>query len=275
MISRSTSASPRLGVSAFAIEHPGYPCDDLMYILEGVRRPAVAVLENTFGQDKRCLNRLLKKKNLTLQVHITNEATRDTPHRMTRNELGWWMTNKQYSAAWEVGRRDIIEGYRKRLRKWRSIQAQNPHVQYWISEGLESNGSVKAAERRLQEIRRYLPGAKRVWCPLRLDRPGRPSNAHFVELHGSKLVEPWPQRSIFNYDGTGIGFMGEKRGTPLFEVPAADVFGDIRKARREGVHFFLWESPSQGLARADWAYPRNRNFYFDDRDIMRRFLRTK
>jgi len=275
LISLSTNASPRLGVSAFAIEHPGYPCDDLMYILDGVRRPAVAVLENTFGQDKRCLNKLLKKKTLTLQVHITNEATRDTPHRMTRNELGWWMTNKQYSAAWEAGRQDIVEGYRKRLRKWRSIQARNPHVQLWISEGLESNGSIKAAERRLQEIRRYLPRAKRVWCPLRLTSSRRARGAHLVELHGSRIVEPWKQRSIFNYDGAGIGFRGEKRGTPLFEVPASDVPGAIREARRKGVHFFLWEAPSQGLRFDRWQYPRNRRFYFDDRNTMRRFLRTR
>ena len=221
-----------IGLSAFAVQHPNFPCTKFLEAFKGVKSPAIAILDGYFGSDNRCLRRFLALPSLgtkLIQIHI---------RYVPKNKL-------------ELLDADLLA---RRAKKWENYRRAYPHVRFLLSDGLESHDYKGTALRRVLFIKKYFHG-QIVHNPLK-PRDPHSVGADIIELHGARYAK-YPKRgttTIFNYDGFGIDYNNQARGRIPFQTPVSAVRSDLTKAKRDGSIVFLWDARGQGIYRAGYAF---------------------
>lgn len=254
------SAIAETGVSGFAIMHPKFPCSDFLAQFKGVKSPRIAILSHTFGTSDICLKRFLGLPgSKTVEVHIDNGPARFN-RRIGSGELSPWANFTNYYRLWDKNDKRLIQDLTKRARQWAAFARNYPQVRWLMSDGLESRGNATGAKNRIKTIRKWWP-YKVVHNPI-YPRDNRIVGADFLELHGSTWKKHRAGETIFNLDGSGIGFNSAEWGRVNHEVRSSEVPRLLERARREGVLFFLWDAESQGLGFGDkpFVYPKSRKF---------------
>jgi hypothetical protein len=216
-------SSAEVGLSAFAIQHPKFPCTKFLEAFKGVKSPKIAILDGWFGSDRRCLDRFLALPNSgtkLVQIHI-RYVPKSQVEGLDKNLLS------------------------ARAKKWEHYRIKYPHVRFLLSDGLESHDYSGTAKRRVLFIKKYFHG-KIVHNPLN-ERDPDIVGADYIELHEPRYRKSWGRKTIFNYDGFGVDYRNEGRGRIPFQTSVSAVRSDIAKAKRDGSLVFLWDGPSQGI----------------------------
>lgn len=249
MLMLSSTAFAQAGQSAFAIMHPKYPCAKFLHQYKNVAHPTIAILDGTFGNDKRCLKKFLSMpNNKTIEIHI------------------------------RYVKKNVVETFDRtvlsvRARKWESFRKQYPNNRWILSDGLESHSSVAKSKQRINFIRKYFNG-QIVHNPF-VPRDPYTVGADLIELHAARYTAFKGRSSIFNYDGFGIYYDLKDRGRDLFQTSVADVRRDIEKAKKHNSIIFLWDAPGQGLFSAGPnPDPIKRTFYSNWTAIKRELLKS-
>jgi hypothetical protein len=221
----SFSALGEVGLSAFALQHPKYPCAKFLEAYKGVASPSVAILDGWFGSDVKCLNRFLSLHSSgtkLVQIHI---------RYVPKNQIEYL----------------DVKTLSRRARKWEGYAKKYPNVKWLLSDGLESHDSARSAKRRISFIKRYFHGPI-VHNPLN-ERDPDIVGADYIELHEPRYRKSWGRKTIFNYDGFGVDYRNEGRGLVPFQTSIPKVRSDIAQARRDGSIVFLWDCYGQGTCR--------------------------
>lgn len=243
------SAYAQAGQSAFAIQHPKFPCDKFLHQFKNVSHPTIAILDGTFGSDLTCLNKFLAlPNNKTVQIHI-RYVKKNVVETLNRNVL---IT---------------------RAKKWESFRKRYPSNRWLLSDGLESHSSVSASRQRIFLIRKYFNG-EIVHNPF-VPRDPYLVGASIIELHGARYTRFKGRSTIFNYDGFGIYYDIKDKGRDLFQTSVSNVRRDIEKAKRDQSIIFLWDAPAQGLISVrNNPDPVKRTFYSNWSAIKRDLLKS-
>lgn len=218
-------ASAEVGLSAFAIQHPKFPCTKFLEAFKGVKSPAISILDGWFGKDRKCLNRFLAMPSVgtkLVQIHI---------QYVPKNRV-------------EVLDKRLLSA---RAKTWEHYRQVYPDVRFLLSDGLESHDHSGTAKRRVLFIKKYFHG-KIVHNPL-IERDPDIVNADYIELHEPRYRKSWGRKTIFNYDGFGVDYRNEGRGRIPFQTSVSAVRSDITKAKRDGSIVFLWDCYGQGTCR--------------------------
>lgn len=261
-----------VGYAVFNLTAPTFNCNGFFEATKPLSELHVAFLYNTFGNDFRCLKRILEDPRLqTLEINLINEPG----HRNRR--LG------SYEFLYSVG---SVSTYNQKLRsrdaklKAKFIkyvtplqtfldEHSPPNLNLLINPGLESNVSVASGRVLISWAREAFPTARMVWNPLRLSKTGlRQTKADLVESHGlaPKLSAP----CVYNMDGADVSYpnrpaIGEKSyqegqtknwiqsGPPLRQI--------IEEYANKCEVAFIWSAEGNGInpeARG-FVDPRKRN----------------
>jgi len=269
-ISLCTSAYADVGVSAFAMLHSKFPCEDYLRLFRYSPVAFTSILIGTFGNNKRCLKKFLRlKKKKIVQIHVSNEAGRRNG-KLLAGELLPQYSISQYGKAWEGLSPKAINSLLLRVEPYASLTKDYPDVEWLISDGLESNDSITAAKNRIATLRKKWPH-KIVHAPLHARRKWRDTGADAIELHGlsPKLSMP----CISNLDGADIDFK-DGRGSATRGISADEVPSYIRKYKHRGCKVLLWWSSLQGT-RQGWKPPFEREFkiFSEQSSSVKKWLR--
>lgn len=240
------------GVAAFAAMNPRYPCEQLLRTLDRVKRPAIAILWENFGDDPVCVQRFTDRyhdRPHLLQIHFTNEACRRkrSCFKNFHAEAGIGDYNRLLEGMPEATRTEVIERLNKIIAFIESVRTPNTRVV--LSVGLEDNLSNLAYENLVSVIRAN-------W-PFELSRNRHTGGrsllfADFEEKHSAR-GRPGRLACIANEDGNDHGKSQSKKFLKRYRACAA---------------VFLWRGRHQGRV-GKWRgkNPEDRDFRFPDRDV--------
>lgn len=205
-------ALPSPGLSYYAMMHKGWDCESSLLALSKEEAPAISILWGTFGEEGGCLKRFLSDpRPKTLEVHLVNEVcqrnSRCGPYEFLRG-----MSVSDYE-------KKLLARDEKLLRRFRDLSgsvadflhkntAGGPLTCY-ISPGLESNISRKAARVLFEIVGAHFPQCKKVWNPLNSSPYAKPFDGHVFEQHGNKPRVSPP--CIVNLDGIDVGSVDPER----------------------------------------------------------------
>ena len=244
----ASAASAETGLSAFAIMHERYPCDKFLEAFHGVDVKAIAILDGWFGSDRTCLDKFLKLSGRKIvEIHIRH-VPKNKPETLDETTLS------------------------RRARKWEEYRRKHTDTTWLLSDGLESHSSIPASRKRIAYIRKYFYG-QIVHNPL-IERDPYSVGADIIELHDARYVEQWKRKTIFNYDGYGINYLGTRGRNLPFYASIPEVRSDVRQAKRDGNLIFLWDAHGQGTERSGVnSDPRKRAFTIIGNAVKNSLLR--
>lgn len=158
--SEDIEGKPYLGMSAFAIMHPRFPCDKLIEFTSKIdSHPAISVLWGTFGDSTQCLSRWLQSQSYRphlVQIHFSNEVCRRKSN-CAEGEFFGDLSVRQYDAlvvgdspAFKQGVASRMDEILTTINKWK-----NPFTKVVIGMGLEDQYSHLAALKLYDEIDRH------------------------------------------------------------------------------------------------------------------------
>lgn len=262
-----SSGLSNVGYAPFNITAPKFNCTGFIDSVKPLKELHISFLYNSFGNDFRCLNKLLTDKRLkTLQVHLINEPG----HRNRR--LG------SYEFLYDVGtvndwnnkliKRDVklkqkLVDYVKVLQD-KVVSNVQPHTSLLINPGLESNVSAPAGKVLIAWTRPLFPSARIVWNPHRASLTTRKYvRADLIEGHG--IRPPLQAPCVYNMDGTDVKYPNRPAlnedapwGTPIRS--GAELFKQMEKYANRCEIALVWTQEGNGLDyRKKWADPRKRN----------------
>lgn len=267
----SSTAIAEIGVSAFAIQHPEFPCDSFLRQFWGVNKKTIAVLDKSFGESFSCLTRFSKMSgHKTIIVHMSNEAGRRNKRLQSYEHLPK-LDLSGYYRFWR-DTKSLPGSMRQSLIRWKQLQLKYRNLKLIISDGLESNDFRSSARRRINLLRRYT-GVQIVHNPL-VPRDPAIVDADFIELHGDFPYRVGKRGCIYSLDGAGIYFSGNRPEDGLSEIPASLMPFIFSEARRADCLFFIWEARAQGLDGLPWKPPRNRSFRIRGASVINDWLKT-
>lgn len=200
-----------VGRAPFGIAHKRFRCTNFLASLNKLNFLHIAWLFNTFGQDNRCLIKLLNDPRLiTLETNLINEPG----HRNNRLEKHEFLYGVSSPKKFDR----LLKSRNARLRRKFSVYVaplQNllvgnlqPHTECLINPGLESNVSASAGKVLVQWAREEFPFCRIVWNPLQGAAVG--TTAELLELHGPAPKFPKGSACLTNLDGTDINFPQRK-----------------------------------------------------------------
>ena len=236
------------GVAYYAIQaFDAKQCAIALRVFKGVKNPKLSVLWSSFGDDTSCIDKFLTiPATKTLLIHSTNE----TCHRMNRVCTKYDQPN--------FGSR-ITE-----ISDW--IRAREGLATYIVTTGLEDDLSTHAYKRRIQTLRRILPGYVLI---------GRNPNAKnyssagadIIELHGSKRQYA-KGTCAYSNDGYDLDLSRRRRAINHY-LSLSGLLGELSRAKRDHCISFIWWDAQGGQFNIDWGWsvPRERNIYIYRQDV--------
>lgn len=277
---RVDSQLTNVGYATFNLTAPKFNCDGFIDSVSSLTELHVAFLYNTFGNDFRCLNRLLADPRLkTLEVNLINEPG----HRNNRLGPYEFLYDVGSVSQWnqKLGRRDarLKQKYIDYVKPLQDVLQQNlrSDTTLLINPGLESNLSAQSGRVLIQWTRPLFPDARIVWNPYRASLTTRKYvGADLVEGHG--LYPALKAPCIYNMDGTDVKYsnrpaLGEGSGIKNYYHSGKPLFQQIEKYANRCEVAFVWNQESNGLNyKLSFRDPRKRNHNISDamyRQIMR------
>ncbi|MBD2341795.1 hypothetical protein H6G64_33210 [Calothrix sp. FACHB-156] len=254
--SSSANADPFVGLSAFPMNQ-NFPCEQWFKAMEGVQKPAMAVLWGTFGRDKSCANRFMNQNRNQphlLEIHFSNQTCLQNlgnPERKCqRGELTQGLNVDQFNQDLINNNPDLIEKIKTRVQRIKAWvdSAKNSNTQIVLSTGLEDNYKDGAYGKMVELIR------EAGWSYPIARNPEQNSyqnfkDANYLELHPGKTrlnqYPEWnngnrkpakPGACIVNLDGVSAPD----------EVSVEQAKGFIQR-HQDCYAVFLWNKDSQGL----------------------------
>lgn len=255
-IPKTVRAQSNIGTAPYAIFHPQWPCDSQWEADKTISQLRLAVLWNTFGKSTECLQRYLEDRRLkALELHLINEVCQRHnscgPYEFTHG-----ISIGQYDQL--LRKRDpvLIGKLREYLKEPASFVARylGEHTACFVSIGLESNISRRAALVMKEELLTTFPSCTVVWNPNGVNPAARPIKDTVFELHHSPSELPSP--CIANLDGEDIDF--PLRTAKLSPYIRASELSDIGKRFSNCLANFLWIAEYNGLKSGGFIDPRMR-----------------
>lgn len=155
---------PFVGVSAFGIlseNYQGEVCDQLLGILSRVKRPAIALLFGSFGNNPGCLFRAMDQaaaedKPLLIEIHFAKEVGREKKDLVAPDFLP--AVSHETITKLYCGMQKETEGaVARRVNQILQIVRPDPNIKYILSSGLENRFSDCAAQNILTTLKKYWP----------------------------------------------------------------------------------------------------------------------
>lgn len=239
------------GLSAYALLSPKYPCADFLRVFNGIPIKRTAILDSTFGHDTTCLKKFLNLPGKKLvEIHISNEAGR---HSKTLGNSDFLpnLSEVAYNSLWEMKSHIVVDPFIARIVYWSNFAKSYPHTRWLMSDGLESRGSLLAANNRISMMKKYWKG-KIVYNTAYSARTSK-GGADYKEVHDSHLYANPRADLILNFDGQGICWTCSSFGYPPFALNPNDLPQILREARLKHSLVFLWDLEGQNST-ADGSY---------------------
>jgi len=205
-----------VGLGPFALTKSDFNCRSFFKELRPLKELHISVLFNTFGNDNRCLVRLLDDPRLkTIQIHLINEPCHRNNQCGKYEFLASVSSPAQYSKLWGNNDPSLIRKFVTYVKPVQDILETNlkENTQCLINPGLESNLNDAAAKNLIKKTRELFPACRIVWNPLAASSSTSSSlrnGSDLLEGHGSTPNIFGP--CIANLDGTDIDF--PSRPTP-------------------------------------------------------------
>lgn len=252
----TAQAQGNIGTAPYAIFHAQWPCEAQWEADKKVPELRLAVLWNTFGKSTACLQRYLNDSRLkTLEIHLINEVCQ-RHNRCGPYEFAHGLSIKQYETLLRKRDPQLLEKLRMYLQEPAAFLARylGTHTECYVSIGLESNISRRAALVIKKELRAAFPTCKVVWNPNGINPSARPIKDTTFELHHSSSELPSP--CIANLDGKDVNFPSRPaRLSPSIGhtelSPTATRFSNC-------IANFLWIAEYNGLKSGAFVDPRMR-----------------
>lgn len=170
-----------VGVSAFAALSPKYPCEALLATTDFSGRPAIAVLDGTFGDDWSCVARFIERnawRPHLVQIHLSNETCRRN-RTCADGELFPQFDQHQWSRILEQRNPYALQAIADRLMNLRAVASSlaSPNTTLILSTGLEDNFTDRAFAELYPFIVARWPGP--------VVRSGHSTPGVLRELHGA------------------------------------------------------------------------------------------
>jgi hypothetical protein len=261
-----------VGYAPFNLTAPKFNCDGFISSLSPLSEIHIAFLYNTFGNDFRCLNRLLADPRMkTLEVNLINEPG----HRNNRLESYEFLYSVGSVSQWneKMRKRDprLKQKYVEYVKPLQNVLLQNlrPDTTLLINPGLESNLTAQNGRVLIQWTRPLFPDARIVWNPHRASLSTRKFvGADLVEGHG--LYPNLKAPCIYNMDGTDVKYsnrpaLGEDSGIKNYFHSGRPLFQQIEKYANRCEVAFIWNQEGNGLNyKLPFRDPRKRNHNISD-----------
>lgn len=245
-----------LGISAFAIMNPGFPCEAFLETARKVDAPALSFLWGTFGSNPSCIQKWVnenKDKPHLIQIHFSNEVCRKKGN-CRGGEFFGELTPSEYDAFIVLGPPRFQLELRHRVNRIKALiqSVANENTLVILSMGLEDQYSYIAAN----ILHQYL---KEQW-PYEISRNpldhSDPPVALVHELHGVQLPNLSRPNCIANLDGVSIS-TGEDNYLPSI---TPEGFSDFIRNNCECRAVFGWNAASQGIQGGTFVAPMDRKF---------------
>lgn len=251
-----------VGAAYYAIQHERWPCERTLRVFDGVAKPSISVLWHTFGDNTQCLDRFVNDaRPKQLEIHLINEVCqrnrRCGPYEFLAN-----ISTSEYERR--LTQRDpkllaAIKNYAKAPADF--VARHKGNFECFISPGLESNLSDRAAKTLNDTIRPMFPGCKIVRNPAGISRYRGKAGGEILEVHGPnpKIGPP----CIANLDGNDVSFARRpallSQGS-INERSLMDWIGRMGKC--EAAH--IWTAEMNGISsHGGFVDPRQRSNFPD------------
>ena len=276
LVSNTASAKYLIGLSTFPIQSDNFEeadCNRVIKMAKGVSHPAIAILYNTFGTNKTCLEKFYntveeQKKRPITEIHFSNEAGRRTGNVDKKDFLRNYNV-KQYNKLLK----EMPEWFQRRIkRRVRSIKKLvRPHRKkgyFILSTGLEDNYPKQAWYNLYYQIKRYWPYAI-ARSNVKHETWVAPENV-WDERHAYFSSPKKPNRCILNGDGQDIDFLKQTGGKVSGYEPAK--YKQVKKWLNRGIKnnciMFLWTAKWQGIKENKRvSKPLDREFTYHKQDM--------
>jgi hypothetical protein len=257
---RSLEADP--GVSYYAAQSKDWPCDRTLKVFEGVQKPSMAILWHTFGDNTACLEKFINDaRPKQLEIHLVNEVCqrnkRCGPYEFLAN-----ISTSEYErrlSSREPKLLSAIKNYAKAPAEF--VRRHQGKFECFVSPGLESNLSDRAAKTLNSVIKPMFPGCRLVRNPAGINRARGLAGAEILEVHGpNPRIDP---QCIANLDGNDVSFARR----PALLAPGSiterelmDYLTRMQKCRAA----YIWTAEMNGISsHGGFVDPRKRTNFPD------------
>jgi len=261
-----------IGYAPFNLTAPRFNCTGFLESTKQLSTLHIAFLYNTFGNDFRCLNKILEDPRLeTLEINLINEPGHRNGRLGSYEFLYKVGSVAQYDAKLKKRDPALKKKFFDYVKPMQAVleRAGVENLNLLINPGLESNVSDASGKVLVTWAREAFPTARIVWNPLQASSKRRVrARADLIEGHG--FSPPISAPCIYNMDGLDVSYkqrpaLGEadyqegqtknwvKSGPPLQQL-LEDYANRCEAA-------FLWTAEGNGLdtRRGGFVDPRKRN----------------
>jgi hypothetical protein len=252
-----------VGRAPFSLTSPTFNCRAFLNSVKTLPVLHIAVLYNTFGNDFKCWDRLVKDKRLqTIELNLINEPG----HRNKRLGNYEFLHNLGSPANYDKLLRNNNPKLKAKFVKYvslakRKINELPPNVQCLINPGLESNVSDAAGKVLIDWTKEQFPNCRTVWNPLNgfNEAARRRTGADLVEGHG--ILPPLQRPCLVNLDGADIDFPTRPTYMPKgsFIESGRPLMNYISTYANKCEIVFLWVVEDNCNFKSSFIDPRKRN----------------
>jgi hypothetical protein len=240
------------GFSAFAAQHPKFPCGRFLQISRHADKPIMAVLFSTFGSKTACIKKFahkFKDRPHAIEIHFNNETCRRGGRTCYEQELFKRLSPSQYSNALQRMSDDVRNRIQKRLSRIIALtESGNSNTRFLLSLGLEDEYHPEAAVALFNVVKKSWP-YEIVRNPAGEKSDDR--NADIIELHSANSIFGKNQVCLFNQDGLEGGV-----------EQAEFLFAKYRRC----VATIAWTKEAQGIGEK-FTPPLERTFKISRKDV--------
>lgn len=250
-----------VGRAPFALMSPTFPCSSFLSSLKELDVWHIATLYNTFGNDFRCWDKMVKSpKMATIELNLINEPGQRNGRLGSYEFLASLKTISNWNKLLTKEDKNLKKKFTSYTKLARQKINQLPsQVSCLINPGLESNLDDSAGKVLIAWTKELFPRCRVVWNPLSASTTSvRDDGADFIEGHGK--LPPVDPACLVNMDGTDVDFPERKSildsnsiqsGNPLMQFIAT--YADKCEI------VFVWTSEDNCNYSTGFIDPRKRN----------------